>query len=82
MMIILLLLFAWYVFSMIGAAMINQGEDDDNISASVQAGCFLAPLVVSMLLLAHAEWQFRRFANFIGMPLIGPAGDDPMEYLP
>jgi hypothetical protein len=77
----LVILLAWFVLSQVIADLICRGERDQEIVRTVHAGCFMAPAIFMMIVLAYAIWHLERFANDVGMPGIGPASDNPMDYL-
>lgn len=80
---IILLLIIWYWISQkLAEWFLNGGwELSEDEIWTIRAGMLMLPGIVPMILLAYAMWHLVHFWNYWQIPGVGPAKENPMEYL-
>jgi len=81
----ILALVGWFVVSEASAAVIcwdvDPKEYNSDMVQLIRVGVFMLPAILPMILLTYATWHLVRFANYMRLPLVEPASDNPMDYL-
>ena len=82
--ILLFVLIGWFFLSQfIAEAICSFAAEppDEDQSSAIHVGMFMLPAIVAMILLSFATWHLIRIANFMHVPFVPPASDNPMEYV-